>query len=127
GAQAVQQRVNPTPTPSPTPLPGTSPTPAGTEPLPQDQDALRVPSVAPNYEADDATYPQLALIGVQFDRQQAMGLQEVVELALRNNKDIELSRSVARSAEANLRVAQGFYEPKLTVNRLFFREVLPVS
>jgi outer membrane protein len=126
-APAGQQRVNPTPTPSPTPPPGASPTPAGTEPLRQDQDALRVPSVAPNYEADDATYPQLALIGVQFDRQQAMRLQEVVELALRNNKDIELSRSVVRSAEANLRVAQGFYDPKLTVNRLFFREVLPVS
>jgi outer membrane protein len=126
-AQAGQQRVNPTPTPSPTPLPGTSPTPARTEPLRQDQEALRVPSVAPNYEAVDVTYPQLALIGVQFDRQQAMRLQEVVELALRNNKDIELSRSVVRSAEANLRAAQGFYDPKLTVNRLFFREVLPVS
>ena len=59
----------------------------------QDQDALRVPPVAPNYEAGDATYPQLALIGVQFDRQQTMSLKEVVELALRNNKDIELSRS----------------------------------
>src|SRR5262245_6010772 len=124
--QAGQQRVNPTPTPSPTPLPGISPTPARSEPLPG-QDALRVPSVAPNYEANQATYPQLALIGVQFERQQTMSLQEVVELALRNNKDIELSRSVVRSAEANLQVAQGVYEPKLTVNRLFFREVLPVS
>lgn len=114
------------PRPSPTPLPTTSPTPAGTKPL-LDQDALRVPPVAPNYEADKATYPQLVLIGVQFDRQQSMSLREVVELALRNNKDIELSRSVVRSAEANLQLAQGFYDPKLTVNRFFFREVLPVS
>jgi HAE1 family hydrophobic/amphiphilic exporter-1 len=67
------------------------------------------------------------LIGVQFDRQQTMSLHEVVELALRNNKDIELSRSVVRSAEANLQVAQGSYDPKLTVNRFFFHEVLPVS
>ena len=124
--RAGQHRVNSTPTPSPTPLPTTSPTPRATEPV-QDQDALRVPSVAPNYEADDATYPQLALIGVQFDRQQIMSQQEVVELALRNNKDIELSRSVVRSAEENLRWAHGFYDPKLKVNRLFFREVLPVS
>jgi HAE1 family hydrophobic/amphiphilic exporter-1 len=93
----------------------------------QDQDALRVPPVAPNYEADAATYPQLTLIGVQFDRQQTMSQQAVVELALRNNKDIEVSRSVVRSAEQNLRWAQGFYDPKLTVNRFFFREVLPVS
>ena len=93
----------------------------------QDQDALRIPPVAPNYEADAVTYPQLALIGVQFDRQQTMSQQEVVELALRNNKDIELSRSVVRSAEENLRWAHGFYDPKLKVNRLFFREVLPVS
>src|SRR3954470_10334270 len=49
--QTGQQRVYPTPTPSPTPLPGTSPTPAGTEQLRQDQDDLRVPSLAPNYEA----------------------------------------------------------------------------
>src|SRR5215831_16678218 len=126
-AQAAHQRVNPTPTPSPTPPPVTSPAPARTQPLQPDQDALRVPSVAPNYKADHATYPQLALIGVQFDRQQTMSLQEVVELALRNNKDIELSRSVVRSAEANLQVAQGVYDPKLTFNRFFFREVLPVS
>ena len=124
--RAGQQRVNPTPTPSPTPLPTTSPTPRATEPV-QDQDALRVPQVAPNYEADDATYPQLALIGVQFDRQQTMSLKEVVEFALRNNKDIEVSRSVVRSAEESLRWAHGFYDPKLKVNRLFFHEVLPVS
>ena len=124
--RAGQQRVNPTPTPSPTPLPTTSPTPRATQPVP-DQDALRVPPVAPNFQADAATYPQLALIGVQFDRQQTMSQKEVVELALRHNKDIELSRSVVRSAEENLRWAQGFYDPKLTFNRLFFREVLPVS
>ena len=124
--RAGQQRVNPTPTPSPTPLPTTSPTPRATEPV-QDQDALRVPPVAPNYEADAATYPQLALIGVQFDRQQTMSLKEVVELALRNNKDIEVSRSVVRSAEESLRWAHGFYDPKLKFNRLFFHEVLPVS
>ena len=124
--RAGQQRVNPTPTPSPTPLPTTSPTPRATEPV-QDQDALRVPPVAPNYEADAATYPQLALIGVQFDRQQTMSMKEVVELALRNNKDIEVSRSVVRSAEESLRWAHGFYDPKLKFNRLFFHEVLPVS
>jgi outer membrane protein len=123
---AGQQRVNPTPTPSPTPLPATSPTPKATAPL-QDQDALRVPPVAPNYEADATTYPHLALIGVQFDRQQTMSLKEVVELALRNNKDIEVSRSVVRSAEESLRWAHGFYDPKLKFNRLFFHEVLPVS
>ena len=116
-AQAGQQRVNPTPTPSPTPTPTAV----------SDQESLPVPSVAPNYEADKATYPQLALIGVPFDRQQSMSLKEVVELALRNNKDIEVSRSVVRSAEATLRGAQGFYDPKLTFNRFFFREVLPVS
>ena len=56
-----------------------------------------------------------------------MSLKEAVELALRNNKDIEVSRSVVRSAVATLRGAEGFYDPKLTFNRFFFREVLPVS
>ena len=125
-AQAGQQRVNPSPTASPTPLPGTLPTPARSEPLP-DQDALPVPPVAPNYEAPNATYPQLALIGVQFDRQQNMTLRQVVELALLNNKDIEVNRSVVRSAEDNLRLAEGAYDPKLTFNRFFFNEVLPSS
>ena len=125
-AQAGQQRINPTPTLSPTPLPTASPTPTPTQPV-SDQESLRVPPVAPNYEADKATYPQLELIGVSFDRQQSMSLKEVVELALRNNKDIEVSRSVVRSAEATLLGARGFYDPKLTFNRFFFREVLPVS
>ena len=101
------------------------PTPTPTPPV-SDQEPLPVPSVAPNYESQ-TTYPQLALIGVSFDRQQSMSLKEVVELALSNNKDIEVSRSVVRSAEATLRGAQGFYDPKLTFNRYFFREVLPVS
>jgi len=126
-AQAGQQQLNSTPAPSPTPLPGASPAPAKTGPLQPGQDALPVPSVAPNYQADHATYPQLALIGVEFDRQQNMSLQEVVELALRNNKDIELSRSVVRSAESNLQLVQGAYDPKLTFNRFFFHEKLPVS
>lgn len=124
-AQAGQQRVSPSPTPTPTP-PATSPAPARNEPL-QDQDALRVPSIAPNYEAPNVTYPQLSLIGVQFDRQQSMSLRDAVELALRNNKDIELSRSVVRSAEANLRLAQGIYDPKVAFNRFFFSETQPVS
>jgi outer membrane protein len=121
-----QQQTGPTSTPSPTPVPTTSPATTANDPL-QGRDALPVPSVAPNYESDEDTYPKLALIGVQFDRQQTMSLKEVVELALRNNKDIELSRSVVRSAEASLRVAEGAYDPKLIFNRLFFREVLPVS
>ncbi|HKP69900.1 MAG TPA: TolC family protein [Pyrinomonadaceae bacterium] len=113
-AQAGRQTAAPSPTPTPT------------QPV-SDQEPLRVPSVAPNYEADKATYPQLALIGVSFDRQQTMTLREVVELALRNNKDIEVSRSVVRSAEATLMGAKGFYDPKLTFNRYFFREVQSVS
>ena len=125
-AQTGKQRVNSAPPPAPTPQPTTTATPPPAQPVP-DQEQLRVPAVAPNYEADKANYPQLALIGVPFDRQQTMTLKEVVELALRNNKDIEVSRSVVRSAEATLRGAQGYYDPKLTFNRFFFREVLPVS
>ena len=125
-AHGGQHRVDPTPTPSPASLPAASPTPTPAQSVP-DQEPLRVPQVAPDYVADRATYPQLALIGVTFDRQQTMTLKEVVELALRNNKDIEVSRSVVRSAEATLRGALGFYDPKLTFNRFFFREVLPVS
>jgi outer membrane protein len=120
-----QRRVDPTPTSSPALLHTASPTPRPTPP--PDQEPLSVPPVAPNYEADKATYPQLAMIGVPFDRQQTMTLREVVELALRNNKDIEVSRSVVRSAEATLLGAKGFYDPKLTFNRFVFREVLPVS
>lgn len=111
-ASAQANRVSPAPTPTPV-----SPV----------QEPLPVPSVAPGYEADKATYPQLALIGVSFDRQETMTLKEAVELALRNNKDIEVSRSVVRSAEATLRGAEGFYDPKLTFNRYFFREVQSVS
>ena len=115
-AAAQAGRVYPTLTPTPTP----------SQPV-LDQNSLHVPPVAPNYEADTAIYPQLALIGVSFDQQRAMSLKEVVELALRNNKDIEVSRSVVRSAEATLLGARGFYDPKLTFNRFLFREVLPVS
>lgn len=125
-AQAGRQRSDPTPTPSSTLRTSASPTPTPLQPVP-DKETLRVPPVALDYEADQATYPQLALIGVQFDRQQAMSLKEVVELALHNNKDIEVSRSIVRSAEASYHGTLGFYDPKLTFNRYFFREVQSVS
>lgn len=78
-----------------------------------------VPQVAPNYQQDDRSFPDLGRVGVDMLRQHPMTLREAITLALDNNKDIEVSRQNVRLAEFDLRGARGYYEPRLTGQTYF--------
>lgn len=99
------------PTPTPLPLPTVQPTPVqgGFVPpavLPGDP-----PPVAPNFTAPVRPMPGSERVGVNIADQLSLTLAEAIELALKNNNDIDASRNDVRIAEFGLRGARGIYDP----------------
>lgn len=84
-----------------------------------------VPTVAPNYQSNDKSLPDLELVGVDMMRQKPLSLKEAIALALDNNKDIEVSRQNVRIAEFDLQSARGFYEPRFTGQTYYERATVP--
>lgn len=109
------------------------PTPTAT-PTPKVEDAQKVqpekldgvPTVAPNYQKDDKSLPDLGRVGVDMLEQKPLGLKEAITLALENNKDIEVTRQNVRIAEFDLQSARGFYEPRFSGQTYYERAKTPV-
>lgn len=108
---------SPGPTATPTPLV------SGQKPLPEDLPA--VPQIAPNYRSDVRTLPEVGRVGVDIADQHPLTLNEALELALANNKDIEVTRKNIRIAEFDLRAARGVYEPRFTGQSYYERATIP--
>ena len=101
GTAAHAQQPTPTPTPSDTQT--VAP-----------ENLQGVPAIAPNYRSDDRSLPDLGRVGVDMTRQKSLTLRETIELALSNNRDIEVSRKTARMAEFDLQSTRGFFQPRLS-------------
>lgn len=96
---AMAQSTDPTP----------SPTPAVVIPqaaLPDDP-----PPVAPDFRGPVRPLPSSERVGVSNADQLSLSLEDAVEMALRNNNDIDASRNNVQIAEFNLRGARGIYDP----------------
>ena len=115
--------VTPTPLPSPTPIatPSTATLPPGT--LPENLPA--VPAVAPNFESRIGSLPELGRVGVDLADQRSLTLNEALELAFSNNKDIEITRKNIRLAEFDLSSARGVYEPHFTGQAYYESATVP--
>jgi outer membrane protein TolC len=75
---------------------------------------LAVPQVATDFRSAPAPFPVLERVGVQMGDQRPLTLREAIEMALSNNKDIEVARQNVRVAEFDLQSARGVYDPRLT-------------
>ena len=84
-----------------------------------------VPEIAPNYRSDDRGLPDLGRVGIDIARQRTLTLSEAIELALVNNRDIEVSRKTFTMAEFDLRSARGFYQPRLIGQSYYDRSTVP--
>lgn len=84
-----------------------------------------VQQVAPDYRSDDRSLPAIDRVGVDVTDQRTLSLDEAIDLALTNNKDIEVSRKVTTMAEFDLRAARGAYEPRFTLQSYFDRTTTP--
>ena len=119
---AKAQEIAPTPTPAPAPTV-----------LPQVDDRQNVqpenlkgvPTIAPDYQQDDKSLPDLGRVGVDIMEQKPLGLKEAITLALENNKDIEVTRQNVRIAEFDLQSARGFYEPHFSGQTYYERATIP--
>lgn len=94
---------------SQTPLPDElSPTqPTFTKPLPPMPDATRV--------------------GVDIGNELSLSLEQAIEMALKNNNDIDTSRNDTRIAEFNLRGARGIYDPLFNSQSYFESRTTPTA
>lgn len=118
--QVPGQVIQPAQTP---PAPGResvpSPAPSVTETL------TNVPAIAPNYRAPERPLPEIGRVGVDMAEQRPLSLREALEMALANNKDIEVARDVVREAEFDLKGARGAYDPRLSSFSYYERTVTP--
>jgi outer membrane protein TolC len=103
----------PTPTVSPTPVP--SPTP--NDPMP----------VQPKFQSPTRPMPTSERVGVSVDNQLPLTLEQAIELALRNNNDIDASRNDARISDISLTGARGAYDPLLISENYYERLTTPTA
>ena len=92
-----------------------------------DELRLDVPSVAPEFRSAPAPFPILERVGVDMGEQRPLTMREAIELALANNKDIEVARQNVRVAEFDLRAARGVYDPRFATNSYYERSEQPVA
>jgi HAE1 family hydrophobic/amphiphilic exporter-1 len=109
---ASAQEQTPTPTPSASPAP---------------EKIQGVPEIAPNYRKDDTKLPELGRVGVDLMEQKALSLREAIEMALTNNKDIEVARDNVKIAEFDFKAARGQYEPRLSFSSFYERAETPTG
>jgi outer membrane protein TolC len=100
----------------------------GRESVPTTPDArLDVPQVAPDFRAEQGPFPALERVGVDMGEQRALSVREVIEMALANNKDIEVARENVRVAEFDLQAARGVYDPRFLTNSYYERTETPAA
>ena len=66
----------------------------------QPENLKAVPQIAPNFESEDRSLPDLGLVGVDMMQQKPLSLKEAITLALENNKDIEVSSRAFRETRS---------------------------
>lgn len=84
-----------------------------------------VPPVAENYRSDDRNVPDLGRVGVDMTEQKPLTLRETIELALENNKDIEIARKTSTIAEWDFRGTGGIFQPRLSGQSYYERSTTP--
>ena len=96
-------------TPTPTPIP----------------EAIPVPTVAPGYENHDLSLPELDRVGVDATDQKTLTMSDAIEMALKSNLDIEVSRKNEIETEFDLKAARGVYQPRFTGQTYYDRTTTP--
>ena len=131
-AQAQEVTLTPTPTATPTPAVVNKENPPDETNKVDDKQNVQpenlqgVPTIAPNYQQNDTSLPDLGRVGVDMMEQKSLTLREAITMALENNKDIEVTRQNVRSAEFDLQSARGFYEPRFAGQTYYERAKVPV-
>jgi outer membrane protein TolC len=98
-----------------TPILTVSPTPDDTMPA------------APTFTGTPRPLPSMERVGVQADNQWSLSLPDAVELALKNNNDIDASRNDVRISDFGLMGARGVFDPLLTSEHYYESLTTPTA
>lgn len=81
--------------------------------------------IAEQYRSDDRSVPDLGRVGVDMTEQKPLTLRETIELALENNKDIQIARKTSTIAEWDFRGTGGIFQPRLSGQSYYERATTP--
>ena len=94
-----------------------TPTPTPADPMP----------VAPTFASPVRPMPTTERVGVDNTDQLSLTLEQAVEMALKNNNDIEASRKDVKINEFNLRGARGIYDPLINSESYYESRTTPTA
>ncbi|CAN5523795.1 TolC family protein [soil metagenome] len=106
-------------TPTPDPLPTVTPVP-----MPSPNDPM---PAAPSFSKPTAPLPSLDRVGVDIGNQLSLTLDQAIEMALKNNNDIDVSRNDTKIADFNFKAANGVYDPLLNSQGYFESRTTPTA
>ena len=89
------------------------------------EDLKGVQEIAIDYRSDNRGLPDLGRVGVDMTQQKPLTLKDAIELALDNNRDIEVSRKTNRIAEFDLASTRGLFQPRLSGQTYYDRSTVP--
>jgi outer membrane protein len=146
GQPPVRPTGTPQTQPSGTPPPQPSATPGGVRPnttpgqpitpgqnigdtgkVPQTGLPTEPPPIAPNFEAPVRPLPSAERVGVDLANQLTLTIDAAIEMALRNNNNIDISRNDVEIAGFNLRAARGVYDPLFASENHFQSATTPTA
>ena len=111
--QVPTPSVSPTPIAVPTPQPGNLP--------------VEPPPVAPNFEAPIRPMPSPERVGVDLSNQLSLSLDQAIEMALKNNNNIDVARNNLQINQWNLKAARGVYDPLATSQDYYESATTPTA
>ncbi len=93
-------------------------------PTPTPSDAM---PVAPTPNVPTRPMPSPDRVGIDLSRQLSMTLPEAIEMALKNNNDINASRATSRISDFNIKAALGIYDPLVTSENYYEKVTTPTA
>ncbi len=83
--------------------------------------------IQPNFEAPSRPLPSAERVGVDLSNNLSLTIEEAIEMALKNNNDIEATRTQVEIAEYNLENFKTVFQPKYTVDSFYESATTPVA
>ena len=86
-----------------------------------------VPPASPEIKTATRPMPDQSRIGVQTGDQLSLTLDQAVEMALKNNNDIDISRNDVKIAEFDVMGARGVYDPLINSESYYESRTTPTA
>ena len=86
-----------------------------------------VPPASPEIKTGTRPMPDQSRIGVQTGDQLSLTLDQAVEMALKNNNDIDISRNDVKIAEFDVMGARGVYDPLINSESYYESRTTPTA